>query len=394
MKLLAKLPEDRYQSMRGVHADLERCLAQWRSSGQHRAFPAGEREDFSDRFQIPRKLYGREQERAALLAAFDRMATTGQAALATVSGYSGIGKSALVGELQQPIVAKRGYFIAGKFDQYQRDIPYATLTQALRDLVQQLLAESEERIAAWRQQIQAAVGINGQLIVDVLPQVALIIGPQAPVAALPPAEAQNRFRLVFQRFLAVFSSREHPLTLFLDDLQWADAASLQFIEHLLTQPDTHFLLLIAAYRDNEVSAAHPLTGTLDAIRHGGSTVIDIRLAPLSVLDLNQLVADTLHAPLASCEPLTRVIFERTEGNPFFFTQFLDALYKEGVLRHDPQEHAWRWDLAQHQAPGFCRQCGRPDGRQAAAAARRNAGNAATGRVPGQQVRPAPSRAGR
>jgi len=352
MKLLAKLPEDRYQSMRGVHADLDRCLAQWRSSRSIAPFSLGSN-DFSDRFQIPRKLYGRDQERATLLAAFDRMATSGQAALVTVSGYSGIGKSALVDELHQPIVAKRGYFIAGEFDQYQRDIPYATLTQALRDLVQQLLAENEECIAAWRQQIQAAVGINGQLIVDVLPQVELIIGPQAPVAALPPVEAQNRFRLVFQRFLAVFSSKEHPLTLFLDDLQWADAASLLFIEHLLTQPDTRFLLLIAAYRDNEVDAAHPLTGTLEAIRHGGTTImVDLRLAPLSILHLNQLVADTLHAPSSSCEPLTRVIFERTEGNPFFFTQFLDALHKEGVLRHDPKDHAWRWSLDQIRGRDF------------------------------------------
>ena len=353
MKLLAKLPEDRYQSMRGVQADLDRCLAQWRAAGRIEVFPLGA-EDFSDRFQIPHKLYGRDQERAALLAAFDRMAATGEAALVTVSGYSGIGKSALVGELHQPIVAKRGYFIAGKFDQYQRDIPYATLTQALRDLVQQLLAESEEGIAGWRQQIQAAVGVNGQLIVDVLPQVELIIGPQAPVSALPPVEAQNRFRLAFQQFLAVFTSKEHPLTIFLDDMQWADAASLQFIEHLLTQPDTRFLLLIAAYRDNEVSAAHPWTSTLDSIRGSGATVIDIRLAPLSILHLNQLVADTLHTPSTStsCEPLTRVIFERTEGNPFFFTQFLDALYKEGVLRQDPQEHVWRWDLAQIKSRDF------------------------------------------
>ena len=351
MKLLAKLPEDRYQSMRGVQADLERCLAQWRAAGCIVPFTLGA-EDVSDRFQIPRKLYGRDQERATLLAAFDRMATSGQAALVTVSGYSGIGKSALVDALHQPIVAKRGYFIAGKFDQYQRDIPYATLTQALRDLVPQLLAESEERIAAWRQQIQAAVGINGQLIVDILPQVELIIGKQAPLTALPPAEAQNRFRLVFQRFLAVFTSKDHPLTLFLDDMQWADAASLQFIEHLLTYPDTHYLLLIAAYRDNEVSAAHPLTSTLEAICHSGATMIDIRLAPLSIVDLNQLVSDTLHAPSSSCEPLTRVIFERTEGNPFFFTQFFDALYKEGGLRHDPQEHAWRWDLAHIRSRDF------------------------------------------
>ena len=189
------------------------------------------------------------------------MAATGQAALATVSGYSGIGKSSLVDALRKPIVAKHGYFISGKFDQYQRDIPYATLTQAFRELVRQLLAESEARIAGWRQQIQAAVGVNGQLIVDVLPQVEMIIGPQPPVPALPPTEAQNRFRMVFRQFVTAFASEAHPLVLFLDDLQWIDAASLALIEDLLTHPDTRYLLLIGAYRDNEVGAAHPLMTT-------------------------------------------------------------------------------------------------------------------------------------
>ena len=352
LKLLAKLPEERYQSAHGLQADLERCLAQWQARGRIEPFPLC-REDVSERFHIPHKLYGRERETTTLLAAFDHMAATGGAALVTVSGYSGIGKSSLVHKLHQPIVRERGYFIAGKFDQLMRDIPYATLTQAFRDLVQQLLAESEARIADWRQRIQAAVGINGQLIVDVLPQVELIIGKQAPVQALPPAEAQNRFRLVFQRFIAVFTRQEHPLALFLDDVQWADAASLQFIEHLLTQPDTRYLLLIAAYRDNEVSAAHPLTATLETIRNNGAAaVIDIRLAPLSVMPLNQLVADTLHTKAAMCEPLTRLIFERTEGNPFFFTQFLDALYQEEVLRHDRQERVWQWDLAHIKARDF------------------------------------------
>ena len=345
LKLLAKLPEDRYQSAHCLQADLERCLAQWQACGRIESFPLGT-EDDSDRFHIPHKLYGREQETATLLAAFDRMAATGDAALVTVSGYSGIGKSSLVRELHQPIVRERGYFIAGKFDQIMRDIPYATLTQAFRDLVQQLLAESEVRIADWRQRIQEAVGANGQLIVDVLPQVKLIIGQQAPVPALPPTEAQSRFRMVFQRFIAVFTRQEHPLALFLDDVQWADAASLQFIEHLLTHPDTRYLLLIAAYRDNEVSASHPLTAALEAIRHHDAVaVIDIRLAPLSVMPLNQLVADTLHTKAALCESLTRLIFERTEGNPFFFIQFLDALHKDGVLRHDPHKRVWQWDLA-------------------------------------------------
>ncbi|SFU73674.1 AAA family ATPase [Pseudoduganella namucuonensis] len=345
MKLLAKLPEDRYQSARGLQADLQRCLAQWQAEGRVDPFPPGA-DDVSERFQIPHKLYGRERERAALLDAFVRMAASGEATLVTVSGYSGIGKSSLVHELHQPIVRERGYFISGKFDQFMRDVPYATLAQAFRDLVQQLLAESDERIDDWRQRIQSAVGAHGQLIVDVLPQVELIIGAQAPVPALPPAEAQHRFRQVFQRFMAVFTTHSTPLALFLDDMQWADAASLQFLEHLLPHPDAGRLLLIAAYRDNEVSAAHPLMAAREAVRANGTPVFDIELAPLSVAHLNQLAADTLHAPAATCLPLTRLIFERTEGNPFFFTQFLSALHKDGVLRHDPASRVWRWDVAQ------------------------------------------------
>ncbi|MFM0221817.1 trifunctional serine/threonine-protein kinase/ATP-binding protein/sensor histidine kinase [Paraburkholderia dipogonis] len=351
MKLLAKLPEDRYQSMRGVQSDLERCLAQWRAGGRIEPFRLGT-DDLSDRFQIPHRLYGRDQESNALLGVFELMAATGRAALATVSGYSGIGKSSLVDALRKPIVTKHGYFISGKFDQYQRDIPYATLTQAFGELVQQLLGESAARIAGWRQELQAAVGVNGQLILDVLPKVELIIGTQAPVPALPPAEAQNRFRLVFRQFVTVFTSKAHPLVLFLDDLQWIDAASLALVEHLLTHPDTCYLLLIGAYRDNEVSATHPLMKSLDAIHHSGTPVVDIQLAPLSGAHLNQLVADTLHAPPASCEPLTHLICERTESNPFFFIQFLDALHKEGLLRRDAQIQAWRWDLEQIKAKDF------------------------------------------
>ncbi|MDB5775603.1 MAG: hypothetical protein JWP38_1736 [Herbaspirillum sp.] len=351
MRLMAKLPEERYRSAQGLQADLDSCLAQWQACRCIEAFPLGTA-DVSGRFQIPHKLYGREPEGATLLAAFDRMTGSGQPALVTVSGYSGIGKSSLVHELQRPIVRERGYFIYDKFDQYQRDIPYATITQAFRELVQQLLAKSAPHIAHWRQQIQAAVGGNGQLIVDVLPQVELIIGPQAPVSALPPTEAQHRFRMVFRQFVMAFTCEEHPLVLFLDDLQWIDAASLALIEHLLTHPETCYLLLIGAYRDNEVSAAHPLMTSLETIRRSGTPVTDLQLAPLSAVHLNQLVADTLHAPPASCKPLTHLICERTEGNPFFFIQFLDALHKEGLLRLDAQHRAWQWDLDQIKAQDF------------------------------------------
>ena len=351
MKLLAKLPEERYQSAHGVQFDLDRCLAQWQASGQIASFPLGA-EDGSDRFQIPHKLYGRDWEIAQLLAAFDHMAASGEAALVTVSGYSGIGKSSLVHELHKPIMRERGYFIAGKFDQYMRDIPYATLTQAFRGLVQQLLAESEAHVANWRRQIQEAVGVNSQLIIDILPQVELILGKQAPVPTLPPAEAQSRFFMVFRQFLEVLARKEHPLVLFLDDLQWMDASSLALIEHVLSHPDTRYLLLIGAYRDNEVSVDQPLMVSVEAIRNSGVSVTDIKLAPLSATNLNQLVADTLHADKASCESLTRLLFERTGGNPFFFTQFLASLHQECLLQYDAKDRVWKWDLGKIKRKDF------------------------------------------
>ena len=350
-RLLAKLPEERYQSARGVRLDLERCLAQWQACGRIEPFPLGA-DDVPDHIQIPQRLYGRENEIALLLAAFEHMAATGEAALVALSGYSGVGKSALVGELHHPLINRRAYFISGKFDQYQRDLPYVTLTLAFRELVQQLLAETETRVAGWRHRIQSAVGVNGQLIVDALPQVELIIGKQAAVPALPPTEAQHRFRMVFREFMAVFASNEHPLVLFLDDLQWIDAASLKLIEELLSHADTRYLMVIGAYRDNEVGPAHPLQASVDAVRHSAATVTRLELAPLSLAHLNRLMADALHTPSASCEALTRQIFERTGGNPFFFTQFLGSLREEGLLLHDALHRGWQWDLGKIAAKDF------------------------------------------
>jgi len=351
MKLLAKLPEERYQSARGLRFDIDRCISQWHQFGCIESFPLGEA-DVLERFQIPCKLYGRDHELAQLLAVFDGMAATGRAALATISGYSGIGKSSLVHELHKPIVCQRGYFISGKFDQYMRDIPYATLTQAFRAMVQQLLAESEESIAAWRREIQEAVGMNGQLIINVLPQMEVIIGKQSPVPDLPPVEAQHRFRTVFRQFLSVFTRKEHPLVLFLDDLQWIDAPSIMLIEHILSHADTRYLLLIGAYRDNEVDADHPLAASIESIRSSGVSVVDIKLAPLSVADLNQLVADTLRVGKKTSESLTHQVFRRTDGNPFFFTQFLASLHQDGLFWHDMTDCVWKWDLGKIEARDF------------------------------------------
>src|SRR6266540_2419602 len=265
MKLLAKMAEDRYQTARGLVHDLERCREQWRERRRVDPFPLAAR-DVPDRLQIPQRLYGREGQVAELLRAFEHVADTGASELVLVSGYSGIGKSSLVHELVKPILGRRGLFAAGKFDQYKRDVPYSTIVQAFRGLVLDLLVEGEERVSAWRQRLQDALGVNARLIVDMIPQVELVIGRQPPVPELPLSEAKNRFHVVFGRFLGVFAHEEHPLTLFLDDLQWVDAASLELLVEILTSPETRHLLAVGAYRENEVTPAHPLLIALARMR--------------------------------------------------------------------------------------------------------------------------------
>lgn len=354
MKLLAKMPQERYQSAHGLLYDLEACLAQGDARATVTPFELGS-QDWSENLQIPTKLIGRESEIQQLLASFDAMATSGRTALLLISGEAGVGKSALAHELQQPITARRAYFISGKFDQYQRDIPYATVTQAFRGLVQQILAESEERIADWRRQIQAAVDANGQLIVDVLPQLELIIGAQAPVPELPPAEAQNRLRLVFEKFIGVFTQQAHPLVLFLDDLQWADAASLKLVTERMTAPDSRFLLVVGAYRDQEVSKAgpaHPLTRALDKMRSQGVALTQIALAPWSEELLGTFIDDMLHGEHGAAAPLAHLIYQKTAGNPFFTLEFISLLAQERLIAFDAGARAWRWDLGRIGAKGY------------------------------------------
>ena len=342
-KLLGKIPEERYQTAAGLEADLRRCLGDWESLGRIAPFPLGE-QDASDCLLIPEKLYGRDREIEALLDAFDRVVARGTPELVLVSGYSGIGKSSVVNELHKAIVLPRGIFISGKFDQYKRDIPYATLAQAFETMVRQILGKGELEVGRWRDAIRDAVGLNGQLVVDLLPALELIIGKQAPVPELPPWEAQNRFETVFRAFFGVFARKEHPLALFLDDLQWLDAATLKLLEHLLTHPDVGHLLLIGAYRDNEVSPSHPLMVGLDSIRKSGAIVREIVLAPLSLDDVNRLIADSLHHERARTEPLAQLVQQKTAGNPFFAIQFLTALAEERLLEFDRREAAWRWDI--------------------------------------------------
>jgi PAS domain S-box-containing protein len=351
MKLLAKTAEERYQTAAGVERDLRRCLADWDARGRVDAFPLGAH-DVPDRLLIPEKLYGRKRETEALLAAFDRVVASGTPELVLVSGYSGIGKSSVVNELHKMLVSPRGLFASGKFDQYKRDIPYATLAQAFQGLIRPLLGKSDAELAPWREALREALGPNGQLMVTLIPELEPLIGPQLPVPELPPQDAQRRFQLVFRRFIGVFAQAEHPLALFLDDLQWLDAATLDLIEDLLTRSDLKHLMLIGAYRDNEVDGAHPLMRELDAIRQAGAQVQEIRLAPLARDDLRQMIVDALRCESERAAPLAQLVHEKTGGNPFFALQFISALAEEGLLRFDHGAARWRWELDRVHAKGY------------------------------------------
>jgi PAS domain S-box-containing protein len=350
MKLLAKTAEERYQTAAGAASDLRRCLDEWQTRGWIDEFPLGEH-DTPDRLLIPEKLYGRASEIKTLLAAFDRIVAGGRPELVLVSGYSGIGKSSVVNELHKPLVPPRGLFASGKFDQYKRDIPYATLAQAFQSLIRLLLSKSEKELSKWRDALREALDPNGQLIVDLVPDLKLIIGEQPPVPELPRQDAQGRFQLVFRRFISVFT-REHPLALFFDDLQWLDAATLDLVEDLLTRPGVQHLMLIGAYRDNEVNPKHPLMRKLEAIRQAGVIAQDVLLAPLAGADLQELVADSLHCELERAKPLAQLIHDKTAGNPFFAIQFFSALAEENLLVFDHGLRRWSWDLNRIHAKGY------------------------------------------
>jgi PAS domain S-box-containing protein len=351
IKLLAKTAEDRYQTAAGLESDLRRCLAACEAQRQIDDFPLGE-DDTPDRLLIAEKLYGRAHELDSLLASFDRVVTSGAPEMVLVSGYSGIGKSAVVHELHKALVPPRGLLASGKFDQYKRDIPYSTLVQAFQSLVRALLGKSEADLASWRATLLEALGPNGRLMTDLVPELNLVIGEQPPVFELPPQDAQRRFQLVFRRFIGVFARAEHPLALFLDDLQWLDAATLDLLEDLLTQVDVRHLLLIGAYRDNEVDAAHPLMHKLEAIRNAGGRVEQITLAPLANEHVGQLIADALRCEAGCTAPLTQLVHEKTAGNPFFVIQFLYALAEEHLLAFDHGSSCWTWDLERIREKGY------------------------------------------
>ncbi|BAT55612.1 serine/threonine kinase with two-component sensor domain protein [Nostoc sp. NIES-3756] len=378
-KLMAKNAEDRYQSAYGLRYDLEICYKQWQTTGNITSFKLATK-DVSDRFLIPEKLYGRQKEVATLLSTFERV-TKGNSEMILVSGFSGVGKTAVVNEVYKPIVRQRSYFIKGKFDQFQRDIPLSGLVQAFKDLIEQILLETDAQIQTWRSKILDALGEQAQVIINVIPELAEIIGQQPSVAELSGIAAQNRFNLLLQKFIRVFSSKQHPLVIFLDDLQWADTASLTLIQLLMSQTnirreksvtpaaitenfwipvfdgelwtdaksqinhqDEYSLFLIGAYRDNEISQAHPLYLTLQEIEKTRGSITQISLSPLNQNHLNILIADTLHCQEEITIPLSQMVFAKTKGNPFFTTQFLKSLYEDGIIKFNFDVGCWQYDI--------------------------------------------------
>ncbi|MCP4404911.1 MAG: serine/threonine-protein kinase PknK, partial [bacterium] len=361
MKLLAKNAEDRYQSAFGLQYDLERCLKHLTDLEELSsvAFELAQH-DASGRFQIPQHLYGRKQELDTLLQAFQRV-SAGTAELMLVAGYSGVGKTALVHEVHKPITEKRGYFVSGKFDQYQRNIPYTAFSQVLNELCRYLLAESEEQLASWRNLILKAVGNNGQVLLDIIPALELIVGPQPAVTQAGPVEAQNRLHLVFQNFICALSRAEHPLVVFIDDWQWADAASLELLQTLITNPDNHYFLLIGAYRENEVDASHPFVMTLEEIEKAQAIITTLHVPHLSPPNVNALIADSLACQPGQVQTLTDLVYDKTRGNAFFVHQFLKSLYEQEflVFEHPPQSHLkggsqgrWQWNVERIAAQGM------------------------------------------
>jgi len=348
-KLLAKNAEDRYQSIWGIQSDLEECARQWRSTGTIAEFPLAQ-SDCSEHFQISEKIYGRDDKIKTLVAAFQRVSKGGRELL-LLSGHSGVGKTCLVREVYRPIARQRGLFISGKFDQFQRNIPYSALIYAFQGLIRQLLTGTEQQLAEWRKLLLEAFGSNGQIIIDVLPEVELIVGPQPQPHDVPPAESKNRFFLVFQKFIRVFCQQEHPLVIFLDDLQWADAATLKLIELLMMDEGTRCLFLIGAFRDSEVGLDHPLSLTVDKVSRKKGEIERITLLPLGLEPITSLLVDTLHQERSVVRPLADLVLSKTGGNPFFVNQFLMTLHQEEQITFDACDecdggvtHAWRWNI--------------------------------------------------
>ncbi len=346
-KMMAKTAEERYLSASGLKADLDRCLKMLDETGTIEDFEIG-RQDISEKFRVVQGLYGRAKEIKVLLGLFDQV-RQGKTRIAMVSGYAGIGKTALVKEIYKHITSQKGYFISGKFDQLHRNVPYSALIHAFQELVRELLTEKREDLEHWKEALLAVLGPNGQIIIDVISNVELIIGPQPPVVDLGPVESQNRFNLVFRNFIRVFCKEEHPLVIFLDDLQWIDTATLRLIDLLMTDEDIQHLLLIGAYRDNEVGLSHPLAISLESLKENGAPITQVEIGPMEDLHVTHLIADTLSRDHESVMTLANLVVQKTNGNPFFVNQFLMTLYEEDLLTFKTEAREWQWEMSRIQA---------------------------------------------
>jgi predicted ATPase/serine phosphatase RsbU (regulator of sigma subunit) len=346
-KLMEKNAENRYQSAYGLQMDLSSCLKQWQTK-RSIVLDKLAANDVFNIFKIPEKLYGRQEEIHQLMSIFDRT-TRGNKEMVLVAGKSGIGKTSLVNEIHKPMTESNAYFIKGKFEQFQRDLPYSAIIQAFNDLASQILAEPIERLQTWKDEILASLKENGQVLLDVLPKFELIIGKQALVIDLPPAERQNRFNHIFQSFIRDICKDSHPIILFIDDWQWADMASLNLLKLLMTDISNHSLLVIGAYRDNEVDDSHPFVHTVESIKKSGGIVQTITLDVLTKASVNQIVSDTLHTSSEEVDVLSNLIFQKTNGSPFFVNQFLNELYERNYLIFDSEQHCWIWDIEQIQS---------------------------------------------
>lgn len=325
-KLLQKMPEERYSSIMGLKSDLQECQKQWENKGSITQFLLG-LNDTKEHLSISHNLYGREQEVGQLLEIYNRV-SSGAKEMVFIAGYSGVGKTSLVKEIHKPIIQNRGYYIQGKFDQLQQNIPYSAIVVAFQNLMKQVLAESEVKLQELKTHLIAALGNIGQVVIDVIPEVELIIGPQPPIHKLNPTDAQIRFNLVFQNFVRVFAQATHPLVVFLDDLQWADNSSLSFIENLLQDQETNYLLIIGAYRDNEIDANHPLQLTIDNLDKNKVEFNTLTLKPLQLKDIQQLLHDTLSGTEEKINQLAKCIFDKTQGNPFLLINLLKFFIKK------------------------------------------------------------------
>jgi diguanylate cyclase (GGDEF)-like protein len=344
MRLLAKNAEERYQSISGLKFDLQYCLENLESREKFINFQTAQK-DFSNRFQIPQKLYGREKELEILVKTFEAL-DTNELGLLLVSGYSGIGKTSVIKEMYKKFINKGGYFVSGKFSHLQRNNPYSAIIIAFRELVRNIISEYKN-IEKWKKCIIQALGSNAKIMVSLIPELKQLVGEQPDVSKLNPVEDKNRFMLVFRDFIKVFARREHPLVIFLDDLQWCDFSTTDFLKYILTSMKVDNLLIIGAYRDNEVTKDHPLLLMLDEVKdilNGSGFLNQIILEPLSQHAVNQMVADTLKCPYSDTYVLTSYIYRKTKGNPFFTKQLLNSLYQKGVFNFDEAEVQWKWNL--------------------------------------------------